>query len=157
MTAKFDFSDLEVRSDRPIEYKVRDVLAPSGAMHPKTGQPMRHPVLLVTPATEANGPYWTEELKRAAQRDSRDEAEDIILSREDDIVLFPKHGVVCGWYGVVDVEGNDVPFSVEDCSAYLRALPSYAFGRLRMYVRQARNFIAEKQPTPGQIEAQGNG
>lgn len=154
--AEFDFSHLEVRAEKVVEYKVNQIETPPGTTRKDTGEMLFHPVLLVTPATEANRPYWSESLKMTAMRNSSDEVEDIIQGRVQDIDLFVKHDIVKGWHGVPDKDGNEAEFTKENLRAFLSSLPSWVFIGLRLFVKTPQNFVEGNQPTPAQVHAQGN-
>lgn len=48
--------------------------------------------------------------------------------------------VVRGWRYVSDDDGNEVPFSVDACREFLRALPDWVFRAIRVFCRDERNF-----------------
>lgn len=75
---------------------------------------------------------------------------------EDDLDLYPRY-VVVGWTGVRDRHGREVAFTVEACSAFLRALPLWIFRRLRVFCMRPESFIDDApDPLPEPAELAGN-
>lgn len=65
--------------------------------------------------------------------------------------LFPKH-VIKGWSGVKDVEGNEVPFSVQACTEFLEALPDWIMQDISAFAGVGANFVDDSAPTEEEIE-----
>lgn len=129
-----DFSHLsqfDVRLDKTSRYVLYQI---SG-----------EPVLIVAPATEANKPYFNAVLKRARRSSRAIQAGAVNLgmiseNRTEDRQLYPEH-IVVGWDGVVDKDKNPVDFSLDNCRAFLRALPDWIFDDLRQYCGNPNNFV----------------
>jgi hypothetical protein len=105
------------------------------------------PVLIMKPGTEANKLYFNAILKRsrssmAAIRRGTVTERQIAESREKDRQLFPKF-VVVGWENVTDREGNQVPFTPDNCEQFLRALPDWIFDDIRNFAADNANFFGE--------------
>ena len=101
------------------------------------------PVLVLAPANQCNPGYYNAMLRRSrriAQTGGRITKELVDQSRRDDLELFPQH-VVRGWRGVKNAAGADVPFTRENCSAFLRALPEYVFDEISRFAAVAANFV----------------
>lgn len=102
------------------------------------------PTVVVRQAGETNKPYFNEILRQAEhfqRRKAKISTELIKANRDRDRQLFPQH-VVVGWKDVKDAQGNVVPFSREDCAAFLSALDDDEFDGLREFCKDASNFRA---------------
>jgi hypothetical protein len=100
------------------------------------------PTLIVRQAGEANKPYFNEILRQAEQMQRRKvkiSADLIKANRQRDRELFPLH-VVVGWKDVKDANGEVVPFSKDDCVAFLNALDDEEFDGLREFCKDGSNF-----------------
>lgn len=100
------------------------------------------PIFVVRNAGESNKPYFNEMLRRAehlARRKAKVTVELIKDNRDRDRDLYPKH-VIVGWENVVDADGKPVPFSQDDCRAFLASVPDDMFDELREFCREAVNF-----------------
>lgn len=102
------------------------------------------PTFTVAPAMETNPPYFNALLKfmnkTARAMKSGVITDDMIKdNRKADKSLYPKH-IVKGWKNVVDAEGNPVPFTVENCEAFLEYLPFDQFEQLRQFAMARANF-----------------
>ena len=133
---------LEVTADKTAEYILHQV---EGA-----------PTLILAPATESNIPLFNAALKRAGKVSSRALANSKTLStiregRAQDRELYATH-VVKGWRDVVDVNGDAVPLTRENCHDFLTALPDYIFDDVREYAREPANFVDELPDTEAAAE-----
>jgi len=122
---------LEVQSERTAEYTFYQIVG--------------EPVLIVSPATEANKPYFNALLKRSRKNSRRITAGSFTAAvieenRDDDRVLYPKL-IVKGWRKVSDSQGVSQDFSLEKCTAFLAALPDWLFDELRQFCIDPQNFI----------------
>lgn len=103
------------------------------------------PVLQLRPATEANRDYQAAQLRigRAQLRALSDRPTlrllDELRSRLRD--LYPRH-VLVGWEGVVDDNGEAVPFSTERAVEFVNALPDWIFDKIVIFCSEAGNFTA---------------
>ncbi len=105
------------------------------------------PVLTVTPATEANKPYFNAVLKRSrkmanAIRSGAMNTGMLEQNRSQDRALFPKF-VVSGWEGVKDAKGKDVKFTPDTCAEFLNALPNWIFDEIRDFAATPGNFVEQ--------------
>jgi hypothetical protein len=115
------------------------------------------PVLQVAPATEANKTYFNallaqtkESLRELSQKGAS--AESVELQRELAKELFAVH-IVRGWSGVLDVAGNEVPWTRANCVAFLDALPGWIFDRIRDFCSNSANFIGPREAAPAELDA----
>ena len=104
-------------------------------------------MLTLSPATEANKPYFNALLKRSRKNQKRLQggsftASVIAENRDDDRVLYPKH-IVKGWDKVVDSEGNPAEFNHENLVGFIAALPDWLFDEARTFATEESNFIDE--------------
>lgn len=102
------------------------------------------PKLVVRHAGESNKPYFNEMLRQAdhvAKRKLKLSVELVQQNRNRDRELYPMH-VVVGWKDVKDAAGKIVPYSKDDCAAFLRAIDDEQFDALREFCRDAANFRA---------------
>lgn len=103
------------------------------------------PEFLCHPAQEVNKPYFNAVLResrkhaRALQKGNMT-VEMIEENRERDRRLFPVH-VIKDWKRVKDDKGKDVPFSKEECEAFLKALPDWLFDELREAAQATNNYV----------------
>ena len=131
-----DFShlkELDVEASSTAEYTFHQV-----TVNGKT------PVLIVSPATEANKPYFNALLKRSAKTSRQVRSGNINTglieeNRDEDRELYPKH-VVKSWRDVIDAKGKDTPFTVSDCTDFLAALPNWVLDDLFAFCREPSNF-----------------
>jgi hypothetical protein len=105
------------------------------------------PVLIVRPATEANKPYFNAVLRKSrknsrALRAGAINRAMITENREQDRELFPRY-VIVGWENVVDVNGESVEFSPDNCRGFLDALPDWIFDDVRNFAGDSANFVDE--------------
>ena len=126
-------SKYEVQADRLIEYVIDDIEG--------------EPVLILSPATSENKPYYNKVLKKTAKNPlkamKRMNVGMVRENRDQDRVLFAKH-VVKGWKRVVDSDGNEVEFNQENCYDYLRHLPDWIFDQVRNFAASPDNFIDDE-------------
>ena len=106
------------------------------------------------PAMETNRKYRDgllalsgDRIRRSTFTDRNDE--DDQLDRDDDLKLYPEH-VITGWGGITDTDGNDVPFTVDNCAAFLKSLPEWLFDRVRVFFKVPENFIKRAPIRPPQ-------
>lgn len=106
------------------------------------------PVLIVKHAGESNKDYFNEMLRRAEHVQKRRQKLSVELIRDNrnrDRELYPKF-IVIGWEKVVDAKGDAVPFSMENCNAFLKAIDDDEFDGLREFCREAANFRVTGDP-----------
>jgi hypothetical protein len=109
--------------------------------------------ILLKPATEANRPYFNAMLKMSGKRvrhmarSDMMTVEDLAQNREDDRVLFPRY-VIAGWEGFPDMEGNDVPHSVDHAADFCRQCPDWIFDRVRNHAGTQERFVPEEDDLP---------
>ncbi|MEO1208384.1 MAG: hypothetical protein AAFX78_02480 [Cyanobacteria bacterium J06638_20] len=103
-----------------------------------------HPVLTVRPAWDVNTDYANARIKASKGR-SRTiqkkgiEARDIRTIRKEDVELYATH-IVIGWVHVVDEDGEEVPFTAEDCRDFLASIPEAEFDELRNFCNDYQNW-----------------
>lgn len=102
------------------------------------------PVLIVVPATDANKPYFNTLLKRAGKaarviKRGAINSGMIDDNRDQDKELFSKH-VIIGWRDQVGADGEEIPFSKQECADFLSCLPNWLFDDLRTYCSDPANF-----------------
>lgn len=123
----------EVKADRLIEYVIDDIEG--------------EPVLIMSPATSENKPYYNKVLRKTAKNPmkalKRVNVGTVRENRDQDRVLYAQH-VIKGWKRVVDGEGKEVPFSPENCAEYLQALPDWIFDQVRNFAASPENFIDDE-------------
>ncbi len=121
------------------------------------------PALTMRNATQGNRSYFNAVAKRNAKTGAarriaqmKVDADMVEQNRRQDRELFPKF-VVIGWAGIVDSDGAEVPFSVDDCTAFLASLPDWMMDEVRTFAAIAANFLPEDEPTEDDIrETAGN-
>lgn len=103
-----------------------------------------HPTLFVLPANDSNEELLNYVLKNSAklQRIARQKADANVLAatRKQDRDTYSRF-VIKGWDDVVEANGQAVPFTAENCHAFLTALPDFIFDRLRTFCMDATNFM----------------
>lgn len=105
------------------------------------------PVLIMVQATEANKKYYNALLKKNSMsirrlRSQRFNAGMLAENRNTDRDLFPKF-IIKNWEKVVDADGVDVPFTVEDARDFILALPDHIFDDVRNFASDPVNFVDE--------------
>ena len=134
---------LEVTADRTAEF----------TLHQVEGTP----TLILAPATESNIPLFNAALKHAGKASNRAKVgakqslSTIKAGRTQDRELYARF-VAKGWRDVVDVNGDEVPFSRDSCLDFLTALPDYMFDDVREFAREPSNFIDELPDTEAVAE-----
>ncbi len=123
-------SKYEVQADREIEYILDDIEG--------------EPVLILSPATSENKPYYNKVLRKTAKNPmkalKRMNLGMVRENRDQDRVLFSKY-IIKGWKKVVDSDGEEVEFSEENCFDYLQHLPDWIFDQVRNFAATPDNFI----------------
>lgn len=132
--SKFNhLSKYEVQADREIEYVIDDIEG--------------EPVLILSPATSENKPYYNKVLRKTAKNPMKAikkmNVGMVRENRDQDRILFSKY-VVKGWKRVVDSDGNEVEFSEENCYDYLSHLPDWIFDQVRNFAASPDNFIDDE-------------
>lgn len=134
MTTDFGYlKQLDVTKEKTAEFSMPQIMVNG-----------KSPVLVVTPATEANAGYFNALLKRSKKaarlvRSGNISVQTIKDNRGEDRTLYPKY-VVKGWRDVVDATGEEVPFSAEACADFLAALPDWLFDDLNSFCKEPTNF-----------------
>lgn len=129
-----DFSNLE-------KLKVKPSATALYTFHNIVGEPS----LMVRPAHEINNGYMNAILKKGKRmlrslRRGKMSTATLKENREQDYTLFPRY-IVEDWpTAPVDANGNAVPFSKENCEAFLRAIPIEEFTDLREFCGDLDNF-----------------
>lgn len=148
MSADFSqLSKLQLNDKRTVDYKLFQIAG--------------EPSLTLLPTGEANKPYFNAVLKRAKTSVRRLRAGGLTAAmmaetRNEDRKLFPRY-VVTGWTGIVDAAGKAVEFSVENCEAFLAALPDWIFDEVRSFAGDPNNFLAEDEAGTEDVEdSKGN-
>ena len=115
--------------------------------------------ICIRPATEANAPYYNALIRRVGKGRRAVKqltAADLERHRDDDRALYGKL-VLAGWKGVLDVEGQEIPFSRDAASELCEKLPGWLFDRLRNHASQPENFLGEdEEALPDPQEVAGN-
>ncbi len=114
------------------------------------------PWLDVRLADESNKPFFNALLRRQQQsrrgfRMRQISTETLRQRRMEDARLYAKF-VVVGWGNVTDKNGEDVPFTVEDCKKFLRMIPYWLFDELRDFASDPSSFLTEDEPDPANTE-----
>ena len=122
-----------VTADTTVEYELEGL----------TRDPI---ILMVTPATEENAPYFNASLRAAGQSTGRGRKNVNVKMvknvRNSDRKLYAQY-VVTGWKNVQDTDGNDVVFTATSCQEFLSVLPNDYFDDLRDFCSDLRNFTAD--------------
>lgn len=117
--------------------------------------------LLLKPATEENKMYYNALLRLAGKRIRRSgRAADVdaaMLSdnREDDRELYPKY-VIEHWEGILDDDGNEVPYSREAAEELCEQTPNWVFDRIRAWASSPERFINRDEQVPDLEEVSKN-
>lgn len=102
------------------------------------------PTIRCRHAGEANKPYYNEVLRRAEhvmRRKAKLNVEMIRDQRDRDRALFPKYICIIWPKAPLDKHGAEAPYSLENCEAFLRALPDHEFDQFRDWAKDASNFV----------------
>lgn len=137
------FGGLEVQKNKTVEYEVAEIVG--------------SPVLVMVHAGEGNKPYFNAISARASKqarryRSGRRLGEAFEENREHDRELFPKF-VIKGWRGIVDHDGNEVPFSVAACASFIEKMPGWLFDRIRNFAADPESFIEDDEQMVSEEEA----
>ena len=119
--------------------------------------------LHVCHAGRTNKPYTKALMARNAKtglnrRLARGKIDATVLDENEaaDRELFPKF-IITGWEGVKDQDGNEVPYSHENCREFIAQLPAWLMQDLSNFCGTASNFIDDDQPDELETsEAAGN-
>lgn len=127
-----NISALKVTKENVVEYPVYELAG--------------EPVLMLCSATEGNSGYMNGLLRLTGQADGGRRKKLVVdaklmdETREHDKILYAEF-VITGWKGVVDVNGNEVEYSVENVKAFLAALPAWIFDYIRTFASSPDNFV----------------
>jgi len=108
-----------------------------------------------------------EKVKQDARRleESRPEVVDDMVKQwqdseteiDDDLKAYPGT-VIVGWENMPNANGEEVPWSVENCRAFLAALREKAlwiFKRVRNFALTSTNYV-DRAPFPSEVKVAGN-
>lgn len=153
-----DFSHLrklDVTEESEAEYVFEDI----------PGEPS----IWFRPMTDANPDYLNERVRLAVERaekeskDTKATRRKKVLSsdrleedRDIDRVLMAKTCALRWGTPPKDVNGDEPEFSVENCLAFLRALPNYMLDPCRGWVANVYNFVDRKALSGDDGETLGN-
>ena len=131
----FDFSHMEIE-DATAEFEF-----------PPLSKLMPEPILIVRTATNENAKYNAASLRMSGKRKRKGLGDALSAlnarqDRDEDRILYPKY-VAVGWSGVVDKSGNHVKFNHDNCKAFIAALPTWLFDRLRIFCMRPEGFLGE--------------
>lgn len=134
MTNFSHLKDLEVTADKTARYPFHQITVNG-----------KSPTLIVSPATEANKPFFNRLLKKAGKsarqvRAGAISAGMIDENRDEDKELYPQF-IVKGWEDMLDGEtGDELKFSRKLCEEFLAALPGHMFDELRSFCSNPASF-----------------
>lgn len=101
------------------------------------------PVLIVSPATDANKPYFNSLLKKSAKaKRGALKASTVTDNRNQDKALYAEY-IIKGWEGLLDAEGVEAPFTVESAKSFLQSLPNWLFDDMRIFCSDPSNFAEQ--------------
>jgi len=116
------------------------------------------PSLTMRNAGQANKPYFNAVSKQNAKSgqarrlaQGRIDAETVERNRRQDVLLFPRH-VIVGWAGIYDEAGLEVEFTLDNCAAFLTALPPWMMDEIRNFAAVPANFLDDEEPDADDIE-----
>ena len=146
-----DFSNLkkfEVKRDQTVVYKINEI----DFYNHKT------PELHVLPATSKNPPYFNAILKRQARKlrqvqTGNIDVEFLKANREENKQLYPVF-IIKNWSNVFDAQGEEVPFSEENCKDFIANLDDWIFDNLSAFCENSQNFVGAANLD---LEELGNG
>lgn len=103
------------------------------------------PVLILSPATEVNKPYFNALLKRSRKNQRRIAAgnfsADLIKeNRDNDRELYPQF-VMRGWKDIDKVCGEELDPTPDNFRDFLDSLPDYIFDEIRSFSTDSQNFV----------------
>lgn len=117
------------------------------------------PSIISRPATSANSKYNSARLKTLNQRVKGGRAKTKITpasvdeARREDAQMLSKY-CATGWgTAPVDAANQPVPFSAENCEAFLLAIPDWMFDEYRAWVSEPMNFVEADDDADAQAEA----
>ena len=101
----------------------------------------------VKPATERNKPFFNSLLRRQRRgrriiRAGSLTVDMIKRTRDEDRDLYSKH-IITGWGNVVDVAGETVELSPDNCRDFLYAIGDEIFDLLRDFAGDSQTFIED--------------
>lgn len=121
--------------------------------------------LVVRTATSDNEKYNEGSIRMSSKRMTRQAATGTITSadaeqdRQEDRVLYPKY-VIVGWGGIEDKKGDAVPYSPQNCKAFIAILPAWIFDRLRLFCMKPERFLDDgdlaESMDPNPVAVAGN-
>lgn len=102
------------------------------------------PVVVVSPATEVNKPYFNALLKRSRKNQRRlssghVSADVIKENRENDRELYA-HYILRDWEKIDKLAGEELEPNVENFQEFLNALPDHIFDDLRIFAADPQSF-----------------
>lgn len=103
------------------------------------------PVLMIKHAGEKNKPYFNAMLKSMPVDEIKKIQKGTISAsmtakqRDSDRAIYPGT-VLVGWSNITDVDGNEIPFSVEKATEFLQQIPEYLFDDIRAFATNPRKF-----------------
>ena len=134
-----DFSNLnqyQVTNDKVARITLYNITFSNG----------KSPVLIGQPCGQINKPYFNALMrtsaKRAIQSSGRQSAAAMAEHRSVDRDLYSKF-VITGWEDIIDAQGQEVPFTVENCADFLKSIPSHIFDEIRAFFLDMNNFIED--------------
>lgn len=146
-----DFSFLDsmaVTNERTSELTLHSITLPNG----------KSPTLIGRHGGQTNKPYFNALLKGGAKKVRAVNAGKVNIgmieeNRNEDRGLYPQH-VITGWKDVCDARAEDVSFSKDACTDFLKHLPDHIFDEVRNYFGNPDNFMGE---IPSEEEARVQG
>lgn len=112
------------------------------------------PALVMRVAGQSNKAYWNA-ITKALPKGARQQrvADQVERNRRQDRELLPKH-VIVGWQGVYDANGEEVPFTEANCTAFVKRLPDWIMDEVRNFAATPTNFLPDDEPTPAEVDEQ---
>lgn len=108
-----------------------------------------NPTILSRPATSANSRYNNARLKAIGKRTGggrkklRVSAATVEAARREDADMLSKFCAVSWDPAPVDASGEPVPFSADNCKAFLLAIPDWMFDEYRAWVSDPLSFVED--------------
>lgn len=139
--ADFSYLDeLKVTSEDLSELTLYSIKLPNG----------KHPTLIGRHGGESNQAYANAVLKRQMKQQKVVKAGAMTVgmvqsNRDHDRQLYPVH-VLTGWRDVCDAKNKDVPFAVDECADFVKALPDDIFDEVRNHFGDPMNFRNAADP-----------
>lgn len=137
--AKFSkLAKREQRKAKEARYELYDVF--EGLKHT--------PVLIGVYAGESNEEYYNRLLQRNTKGSAKKRLQKSMTVRELqegralDRKLYPKF-VLIGWEGVVDDDGNEVPYTASDCYDLMCAISDEEFDEIRDFFQNPGSFVED--------------